>query len=99
MDTLIARFRRCLAASQGVRRLGSAALDLCFVASGRFDGFWEEGLKPWDTAAGVLIASEAGGCITTFSSKPFFLESKELLATNGHIHREMTELLLIQEER
>jgi myo-inositol-1(or 4)-monophosphatase len=58
---LIQRFSNCLTAARGIRRLGSAALDLCFVACGRFDGFWEENLNPWDTAAGMLIAREAGG--------------------------------------
>jgi myo-inositol-1(or 4)-monophosphatase len=63
------------------------------VACGRFDGFWEENLKPWDTAAGVLIAQEAGGRITDFEGGPFDLEGKQILATNGHIHQEMIGLL------
>ncbi len=90
---LMARFASCLKASQGVRRLGSAALDLCFVACGRFDGFWEQNLKPWDTAAGVLIAKEAGAVITDFSNRPFNIYEKEILATNGKIHKEMISLL------
>jgi myo-inositol-1(or 4)-monophosphatase len=90
---LMQRFQHTLCACQGIRRLGSAALDLCYVACGRFDGFWEENLKPWDTAAGVLIAQEAGGRITDFRGGPFDLEGKQILATNGHIHQEMIALL------
>jgi myo-inositol-1(or 4)-monophosphatase len=90
---LMQRFRNALCVCQGVRRLGSAAIDLCYVACGRFDGFWEENLKPWDTAAGALIAQEAGGRITDFEGRPFDLEGKQILATNGHIHQEMIALL------
>ena len=91
--TLMSRFSACLKASQGVRRLGSAALDLCFVSCGRFDGFWEQNLNPWDTAAGALIAQEAGAAITDFSNMPFDIYEKEILATNGKIHKEMLSLL------
>lgn len=93
LDTLMIRFSNCLNASLGVRRLGSAALDLCFVACGRFDGFWEQNLKPWDTAAGMLIAQEAGALVTDFSGKPFMVDKNEILATNGKIHKEMLALL------
>jgi myo-inositol-1(or 4)-monophosphatase len=72
--------------THGVRRAGSAALDLCSVACGRFDGFWEFNLNPWDTAAGVLIVEEAGGRVTNFSGGPFQLDSRETLASNGIIH-------------
>src|SRR5271156_2896627 len=72
--------------SHGVRRPGSAALDLCNVAAGRFDGFWEFNLNPWDTAAGVLIVEEAGGKVTRFDGSPFELNSRETLASNGLIH-------------
>jgi myo-inositol-1(or 4)-monophosphatase len=72
--------------THGVRRAGSAALDLCNVAAGRFDGFWEFNLNPWDTAAGVLIVDEAGGKITRFDGSPFQLDSRETLASNGVIH-------------
>ncbi len=89
----MSRFSACLKASQGVRRLGSAALDLCFVSCGRFDGFWEQNLNPWDTAAGALIAQEAGAAITDFSNMPFDIYEKEILATNGKIHKEMLSLL------
>lgn len=72
--------------SHGVRRAGSAALDLCNVAAGRYDGFWEFNLNPWDTAAGVLIVEEAGGRVTDFSGGPFQIASRETLASNGLIH-------------
>jgi myo-inositol-1(or 4)-monophosphatase len=72
--------------SHGVRRAGSAALDLCNVAAGRFDGFWEFNLNPWDTAAGVLIVEEAGGRVTDFSGGPFQIASRETLASNALVH-------------
>jgi myo-inositol-1(or 4)-monophosphatase len=72
--------------THGVRRAGSAALDLCNVASGRFDGFWEFNLNPWDTAAGVLIVEEAGGRVTRFDGSPFELNSRETVASNGLLH-------------
>jgi myo-inositol-1(or 4)-monophosphatase len=72
--------------SHGVRRAGSAALDLCNVASGRFDGFWEFNLNPWDTAAGVLIVEEAGGKVSRFDGSPFEIDSRETLASNGLVH-------------
>ncbi len=72
--------------THGVRRAGSAALDLASVACGRFQGFWEFNLNPWDTAAGVLIVQEAGGTVTGFRGQPFEIASKEVMATNGLIH-------------
>jgi myo-inositol-1(or 4)-monophosphatase len=72
--------------SHGVRRAGSAALDLCNVACGRYDGFWEFNLNPWDTAAGVLIVEEAGGLVTRFDGSGFEIDSRETLASNGVIH-------------
>jgi myo-inositol-1(or 4)-monophosphatase len=75
--------------SHGVRRDGSAALDLASVACGRFDGFWEFGLHTWDTAAGVLLVREAGGKVTRFDGRPYQLGDRELLASNGHVHAEM----------
>jgi len=89
IDPLIIRFKRCLQSARGIRRLGSAALDLCFIACGRFDGFWEEHLKPWDTAAGFLIAKEAGAMVTDFSGNPYTINKKEILATNSHIHNDL----------
>ena len=73
--------------SHGVRRAGSAALDLCCVACGRFEAFWEFNLSPWDTAAGVLMIEEAGGCVTDFGNAPFRIDSRETLASNGLVHR------------
>lgn len=75
--------------SHGVRRDGSAALDLASVAAGRFEGFWEFGLKPWDTAAGVLLVEEAGGRVTDFMGQPYRLGGPVILATNNLIHEEM----------
>jgi myo-inositol-1(or 4)-monophosphatase len=72
--------------THGVRRAGSAALDLCYVACGRLDGFWEFNLNPWDTAAGVLMVQEAGGRVTDFKGGPFQLDSRETLASNGLVH-------------
>ena len=92
-DTITERMENCLKAAQGIRRLGSAAIDICAVACGRFDGFWEQNLHPWDTAAAMVIASEAGALVTDFSNQPFSMDKKEILATNGHIHREMLSLL------
>lgn len=92
-ETVMVRYGRCLKASQAIRRLGSAALDLCYVACGRFEGFWEQNLKPWDTAAGALMVVEAGGKVTTFSDQPYEVKHAEILATNGLIHQEMLGLL------
>jgi myo-inositol-1(or 4)-monophosphatase len=75
--------------SHGVRRAGSAALDLAYVASGRMDAFWEFKLNPWDTAAGILLVEEAGGRVTDFSGDHFRLDSREILASNGLIHEEL----------
>jgi myo-inositol-1(or 4)-monophosphatase len=78
--------------SHGVRRAGSAGLDLAYVACGRLDGFWEFNLNPWDTSAGVLLVEEAGGTVTHFDGGPFTLDSREVLATNGLIEGEMVHL-------
>ncbi len=78
--------------SHGVRRAGAAALDLCSVACGRFDGFWEFGLKAWDTAAGMLLVREAGGMVTDFAGQPYHPGDPVILASNGRIHREMQHL-------
>lgn len=78
---------------QGVRRAGAASIDLCAVACGRFDGFWEVGLKPWDTAAGGLIVEEAGGCLSNFSGKAFDHFIPEMTASNSIIHPELLGIL------
>ncbi len=83
--------------SHGVRRDGSAALDLCSVACGRFDAFWEFGLKSWDTAAGVLLVQEAGGKVSDLSGGPYQLGGPQMLASNGRIHGEMQEVATIAE--
>jgi myo-inositol-1(or 4)-monophosphatase len=93
IESLMVRFSTCLQSAQAVRRLGAAALDLCFIASGRFDGFWEQNLKPWDTAAGMLIAQEAGAHITNFSNDAYHYEMPEIVATNGLIHQELLRCL------
>jgi myo-inositol-1(or 4)-monophosphatase len=80
--------------AQGLRRLGSAALDLCYVAMGRCDGFWELKLFPWDVAAGALFVGEAGGTVTDFGGDRFSVYSKEILATNGKIHSEVVDVLI-----
>jgi myo-inositol-1(or 4)-monophosphatase len=80
-------------AAQAVRRDGSAALDLAYLACGRFDGFWEEGLNPWDTAAGVLLIHEAGGRVTDFSGAPLDIYTPKVLASNGLIHNDMMRVL------
>ena len=93
MESNLVHFRNFLISSQAVRRAGSASLDLCCVACGRLDGFWELDLNPWDTAAACLIVKEAGGEVTTFSGKPYSHYLKEILASNGKIHRQMSKIL------
>lgn len=79
--------------SRGVRRDGSAAIDMAYVACGRFDGFWEEGLNAWDVAAGVLLIEEAGGSVTYYDGSPFSVYSPPICASNGLIHHEMLQVL------
>jgi myo-inositol-1(or 4)-monophosphatase len=86
-------FRNFALRVHAVRRAGSAALDLCYVAAGRFDGFWEMKLGPWDLAAGSLIVKEAGGKVTDFQGKPLGLHGSHVLASNGKFHREMIKIL------
>ena len=75
--------------TQGVRRLGAASIDLCHLASGVVDGFWELGLHPWDTAAGIVIVEEAGGKITKMNGEPFNIYEDQIIATNGLLHSKM----------
>ncbi len=89
----ISHFNNFLIRAQAIRRCGSAAMDLCYVACGRFDGFWELKLKPWDMAAGALIVQEAGGRVSDFHGQEFSLTGSELLASNGLIHQQMVEVL------
>lgn len=86
-------FARFALKAQGLRRTGSAALDLCYVAAGRFDGFWEVKLSPWDMAAGVVVLREAGGKVTNFNGNPHSIYQPELVASNGLIHEAMLSVL------
>ncbi len=86
-------FSRFVLKAQGIRRTGSAAIDLCYVASGRVDGFWELKLYPWDVAAGSLIVAEAGGRVTNFAGQPFSIYTDNIVASNGKIHQAMVDVL------
>ena len=90
---LMGLFSKFITSARAVRRLGSAALDLCYVACGRFDGFWEQKLQPWDVAGGALIVEEAGGCVTGVDGAPYGSRLGSVLATNGHIHDAMLETI------
>ncbi|MGD1995541.1 MAG: inositol monophosphatase family protein [Anaerolineae bacterium] len=92
-DNNIERLDHFLRRSQGVRRAGAATLDLAYVACGRFDGFWEIRLKPWDVAAGVLLVREAGGQVTDFAGSPDCLSGAEIVGSNGRIHGQMLEVI------
>lgn len=93
LDRSLDVFKEFLKKSRGVRRLGSAAIDLCYVANGTFDAFWEEKLNPWDVCAGILIVKEAGGTINDFNGNEIDIYSKEILASNGKIDQAMREIL------
>ena len=90
---LVQLFGAFLSKARAVRRLGSAALDLCYVAAGRFDGFWEQHLKPWDVAAGALIVTEAGGAITGMDGSPFDAHAAHLVASNGPLHARLLDVI------
>jgi len=89
----LAEFNTVMMEAQGVRRVGAASLDLCWVAAGRWDAFWELHLKPWDVAAGMLICREAGGRVTDFAGQPVDLDEPEVVASNGRVHDELMRLL------
>ena len=93
IDLYLSYVRAFMQKIQGIRRAGAAALDLCWVACGRVDGYWEWRLKPWDSAAGKLIVEEAGGRLSDFSGRPFSIYGEQTLATNGKIHREMLRVM------
>ena len=93
-DDNLKHFCNFMKSCQAVRRPGSAALDLCYTAMGRFDGFWEAYLNPWDMAGGVLIVREAGGIVTTFDGGSFSIYGNHVLATNGRIHQQMVDVLI-----
>jgi len=93
VDEIVGLFGAFVGEARAVRRLGSAALDLCYVAAGRMDGFWERSLKPWDIAAGALIVAEAGGRVTQMDGTPFDVRGDQVLASNGHLHDRMLEVI------
>ena len=93
VDEIVGLFGRFVGRARAVRRLGSAAIDLCYVAAGRMDGFWERDLKPWDIAAGALIVAEAGGRVTRMDGSPFSSRSADVLASNAAIHDAMLEVI------
>jgi myo-inositol-1(or 4)-monophosphatase len=97
VEANIRHFGNFIRRARAVRRDGSAALDLCYVACGRFDGFWELGLNPWDTAAAVLIVKEAGGHLCKFNGDAYSIYDKEILATNSIIDEQMMEILSLKE--
>jgi myo-inositol-1(or 4)-monophosphatase len=97
VEANIKHFGNFIRRARAVRRDGSAALDLCYVACGRFDGFWELGLNPWDTAAAVLILIEAGGQVSTFTGDEYSIYEKEILASNSIVHEQMIEILAIED--
>ncbi|MEY3298752.1 MAG: hypothetical protein RLZZ597_2012 [Cyanobacteriota bacterium] len=92
-DNNYAEFCHFTHLTQGVRRGGSAAVDLAYVACGRLDGYWELGLSPWDITAGIALVREAGGRVTAYDQSPLVVNSGRLLATNGHLHAAMSRVL------
>jgi myo-inositol-1(or 4)-monophosphatase len=88
-----ATWRDLLTRVQAIRQTGSAALNLCYIAAGRLDGYWERGISPWDVAAGALIVMEAGGKITDLSGGPFRSDDRQILASNGFLHDELLEVM------
>jgi myo-inositol-1(or 4)-monophosphatase len=93
LDWWLRSFRLLLTQTSGIRRAGSAALDLAYVACGRFDGFWEIGLSPWDTAAGCLLIQEAGGLVSDLDGSQHHLETGNIVAGNAHLHPELLKIL------
>jgi myo-inositol-1(or 4)-monophosphatase len=93
-EELVSLFREFITRTRAVRRLGSAALDLCYVAAGRFDGYWESKIQPWDVAAGALIVAEAGGRVSTLTGEPFRSRAGSVLASNGRIHDPMLNVII-----
>jgi myo-inositol-1(or 4)-monophosphatase len=93
VEEIVGLFGRFVGKARAVRRLGSAAIDLCYVAAGRMDGFWESDLKPWDIAGGSLIVMEAGGTVTNMAGEPFSSRGRHVLASNGRIHAAMREVI------
>tara|TARA_B100000029_G_scaffold500358_1_gene571998 strand:+ start:2244 stop:3092 length:849 start_codon:yes stop_codon:yes gene_type:complete len=94
VNEVVGLFGDFVSSARAVRRLGSAALDLCYVAAGRFDGFWEQRLQPWDMAAGALLVEEAGGRVTDMAGHPFSSRTGSIIASNGQVHEEMERIIL-----
>jgi myo-inositol-1(or 4)-monophosphatase len=93
IDEIVGLFGAFVGRARAVRRLGSAAIDLCYVAAGRLDGFWESDLKPWDIAGGALIVSEAGGCVTMMDGEAFSSRGRHILASNRLLHQPMLDVI------
>jgi myo-inositol-1(or 4)-monophosphatase len=93
VEEIVGLFAAFVGQARAVRRLGSAAIDLCYVAAGRMDGFWERDLKAWDIAAAALIVSEAGGQLSTFTGAPYTSRGREVVATNARLHGAMLEVI------
>ena len=99
VDEIVGLFAAFVGEARAVRRLGSAAIDLCWVAAGRMDGFWENDLNAWDVAGGALIVAEAGGRVTGMDGKPFSSRGREVLATNGRLHGAMLDVMTAFQDR
>src|SRR5258708_5821146 len=93
VEEIVGLFGAFVGRARAVRRLGSAAIDLCYVAAGRMDGFWENDLKPWDIAGGALIVAEAGGHVTNTDGSAFSSRHGNVLGTNGRLHQPMLEAM------
>jgi myo-inositol-1(or 4)-monophosphatase len=99
LDDVMGLFSAFVAKAQAIRRLGSAAIDLCWVAAGRLDAFWEERLQPWDTRAGALLVQEAGGRVSGLDGRPWNSGGGHLLASNGHLHDSLCQIVDAYRER
>ena len=93
LDDSLNSIKNLMPRCAGIRQNGAAALDLAYVAAGRFDGYWERGLKIWDIAAGLLIVKEAGGTLSKFDGTPVTIYDEEILVSNGLVHQEMVDVL------
>ncbi|HSH64881.1 MAG TPA: inositol monophosphatase family protein, partial [Bacteroidia bacterium] len=92
-ESALEKFAALTKSARGIRRLGSAAIDMCYVAKGVFDGFWELFLHPWDICAGILLVEEAGGVVTDFNGNKIDIYSKRILATNGKVHQGIIDIM------
>jgi myo-inositol-1(or 4)-monophosphatase len=97
VEEIVGLFGSFVGRARAVRRLGSAAIDLCYVAAGRMDGFWEVDLKPWDIAGGALLVTEAGGRVSSLAGEAFSSRSGRVLATNGALHEQMLAVVRTQQ--